>query len=91
MGTSIARRLRDVKLGSRIFGGQSTNRDRVPFPDSRGTWILFRQEATIVRETPAHWIDDSGDWWRKRDGLAAPAGPTRIHLVPVDNPDRRVD
>lgn len=80
----IAARLRGVKVGSRFYGGQSTNRSLVPFNDSKGTWILFHRESTIVRETPSFWIDAHGRWWRKSDGLSYPASAARIYLVPVD-------
>lgn len=78
-----APRLKEVKVGSRFFGGQSTNHDLVPFRDSNLNFVKMGGTRKIVRETAAYWIDDIGGWWRKSDGLGIPSGPTRLHLVPL--------
>lgn len=86
VATPIAPRLKDVRVGSLVYGGQSTNHNLVPFDDCRGSWFAFRQDRKIVRETKAYWIDELGDWWRKSDGLAVPTAPTRVYLVSCEDP-----
>lgn len=83
---SIAKRLQGVKIGTRFFGGRCHYRDGIPHEDSSHmAFIRVVRECHVVRETAAYWIDSTGWWWRKSDGLHIPRNTGHgTYMVPIE-------
>lgn len=55
-----------IGVGTKFFAGQYR---------SGGIHVRYSRDRTIVRETKAYWVDDSGGWWSKKTGKASPRTP----------------